>query len=406
MTYNLDHTQPCGPLAGLRVLEFAAVGPVPFCGMMLADMGAEVVRIDRIPVRDQEEDLPGKAPPGSAHECLDRGRRSVSLDLKMPEATGPALRLVQHSDVLLEGYRPGVMEGLGLGPRPCVERNPSIVYGRVSGWGQDGPFADKAGHDINYLALSGALHPIGPAGEPPVPPMNYVGDFAAGGLLLLSGTLAALLERTRSGQGQVIDTSMVDGAALFTAQLHAWRSAGTIRGRGANFIDGGAPFYCVYRTFDDRYVSVGAGESDFYANLLRVLELDPVTLPDRTDHAQWPLLRERIAERFATRTREQWCAAFDGVDACFAPVLDIDEAPEHPHLRARGTFTERDGTIQPSAAPRFGRTAGPPVDGPPRVGADTDDLLLAAGVEPDELARLKRAGAVASETRHTDGTTP
>jgi alpha-methylacyl-CoA racemase len=403
VTYNLDHTHHDGPLAGLRVLEFAGVGPVPFCGMMLADMGAEVVRIDRIPVHTPENGLPGKAPPGSAHEHLDRGRRSVSLDLKQPTATGVALRLAQHSDVLLEGFRPGVMERLGLGPQPCFERNPSIVYGRVSGWGQDGPLADKAGHDINYLALSGALHPIGPAGEPPVPPMNYVGDFAAGGLLLLSGTLAALLERARSGQGEVVDASMVDGAALFTTQLHAWKSAGTMRERGANFIDGGAPFYGVYRTSDDKYVSVGAGEPAFYANLLRVLELDPATLPDRADHTRWPLLRERIAGRFATRTREQWCAAFDGVDACFAPVLDIDEAPEHPHLRARGTFTGRDGATWPSPAPRFGRTAGPPVDGPPRVGADTDDLLLAAGIEPDELVRLKRTGAVASGTRHTGG---
>ena len=373
-----------GPLQGLRILEFAGIGPGPFCAMVLADLGAEVVRIER---RD--------GPDADPRDFTARGRRSLALDLKSPAAIAAVLRLAEGADALIEGFRPGVMERLGLGPEACLARNPRLVYGRMTGWGQDGPLAQSAGHDMNYIALTGALWAIGRPDERPVPPLNLVGDYGGGGMLLAMGLLAALLSAGRTGQGQVVDAAMVDGAALLMAPIYALKARGRWRNeRGANMLDGAAPWYDTYECADGRWLAVGPIEPQFFAEALRILGLDPARWPDRMDPARWPALRDALAEAFRARTRDDWAAAFAGTDACVAPVLDLDEAPRHPHLRARGTFLERDGIPQPAPAPRFGgtpATAGAP---PPRRGADTEAVLREVGLDAAEIAALRDAGAI------------
>lgn len=340
-----------GPLSGLRVLELAAIGPVPFACMLLADLGAEVVRVDR-PGADRAF--------GAWHRVLDRGRRTVALDLKDPAAVEALLRLVEGADILVEGYRPGVCERLGIGPEVCLARNPRLVYGRMTGWGQDGPLARAPGHDINYLALSGALHAMGRAGGPPVVPLNLLGDFAGGGLPLAFGVLAAVEERHRSGLGQVVDAAIVDGTAALLGMLAGMTAAGEWRPeRGTNVLDGGAPYYDVYLCADGRYVAVGALEDRFYAALLEGLGLALDEVPDRTDRANWPVLRARLAACFLTGSRDGWAAAFEGTEACVTPVLTLEEAVEHPHHRARGVYRRTaDGVVEAAAVPRFGRTPG------------------------------------------------
>ena len=333
------------PLHGIRVVELAGLAPGPFGCMMLADLGADVVRVDR--------PGPSPVPPGA----LGRGRRTVPLDLKTAAGVAELLRLAERADVLVEGFRPGVAERLGFGPQVCEQVNPRLVYARMTGWGQDGPLAARAGHDIDYIAVAGALDPIGRPGERPHAPLNLLGDFAGGGMLLAVGVLAALLERQRSGRGQVVDAAMVDGSALLTGFLRGLLDAGRWPGgRGENLLDGGAPFYDTYRTADGGHMAVGALEPAFYADLLDGLGLTGSPLPEQDDEAGWPVLRAAFAERFAARTRDEWTTVFAGRDACVVPVLTPAEAPEHPHNRARGTFADVDGQVQPAPAPRFGRT--------------------------------------------------
>jgi alpha-methylacyl-CoA racemase len=373
-----------GPLAGVRVVELAGIGPGPFCAMLLADLGAEVLRVDR---------------PAASRTAwptvLARGRRSVAVDLKHPDGAGVVLDLVAAADALVEGFRPGVAERLGIGPDACLARNPRLVYGRVTGWGQEGPWRQAAGHDIDYIALAGALHPIGQAGGPPVPPLNLVGDFGGGGMLLALGVVAALLEAGRSGAGQVVDAAMVDGAALLTTQFHELLAAGLWgEERGANLLDGGAPFYGVYETADGRHLAVGALEPQFWAELLRRLGLDGGDLPAQLDRDGWPRLRERLAALFRTRTREEWCELLAGTDACVAPVLGLGEAQAHPHNRARGTFVEVGGVTQPAPAPRFSRTPCDPPAPAASPGEHTDQALADWGIAPEEIARLRAAAAI------------
>jgi alpha-methylacyl-CoA racemase len=379
-----------GPLVGVRVIEIAGIGPGPFAAMMLADMGADVVRIDRA------EKVSGGDPASPPIDLLGRGRRSVGVDLKHPEGAEVVLRLVEQADVLVEGFRPGVMERLGIGPDECLARNPRLVYGRMTGWGQDGPYADASGHDINYIALAGALDPIGRAGEGPVPPLNLIGDFGGGGMLMAYGVACALLERGRSGQGQVIDAAMVDGSAVLTTFIHSLRAIGMWQDeRGTNLLDTGAHFYDVYETADHRYVSVGSIEPQFYAELLRLSGLENEELPGQMDRSQWPALKERVAAVFRTRTRDEWCALMEGTDVCFAPVLSMAEAPTHPHNRQRETFVEVAGIPQPAPAPRFGRTPGAIGRPPPHFGQHTDDILAEWGFTADEREKLRQARAIA-----------
>ncbi|MEU1275534.1 CaiB/BaiF CoA-transferase family protein [Streptomyces sp. NPDC005799] len=347
-----------GPLTGLRVVELAGIGPGPHAAMVLADLGADVVRVER---------------PGTAErDALLRGRRSVHADLKTEHGLDLVRRLVGKADVLVEGYRPGVAERLGIGPDDCLALNPRLVYGRMTGWGQDGPLASRAGHDLNYIALTGALHAIGRPGERPVPPLNLVGDFGGGSMLLLTGILAALWERERSGQGQVVDAAMVDGVSLLLQMVWAMRAQENWSDtRGTNILDGGAPYYDTYECSDGRYVAVGAIEPQFYAQLLSGLGLDPAELPDQTDRVGWPTLRSRIAESFHTGPRDHWVKVFADTDACVTPVLTFEEARRHPHLTARGTLTELDGVPQPAPAPRFSRTVPQMPARPPVPDADT-----------------------------------
>ncbi|CAA9212433.1 MAG: Alpha-methylacyl-CoA racemase [uncultured Acetobacteraceae bacterium] len=373
-----------GPLKSLRILEFAGIGPGPFCGMVLADLGAEVVRLDR----------PDGAP-GSRRDFVGRGRRSAALDLKAPGATEAVLRLAEKADALIEGFRPGVMERLGLGPGVCHARNPRLVYGRMTGWGQDGPLAHAAGHDITYIALTGALWSIGRAGERPVPPLNLVGDYGGGGMLLAVGVLAALLEAKASGRGQVVDAAMVDGAALLMAPIYAMLARGRWKAeRGANMLDGAAPWYDTYQCADGRWVAVGPIEPRFFALAAEKLGLDAARFGDRMDPANWPALREALAAAFRARTRDDWTALFEGTDACVAPVLDLREAPSHPHNAARGVFTERDGAVQPAPAPRFDRTTAEPGLPPPLRGEHTEAVLADWGFGAAEIAALREAGAI------------
>jgi alpha-methylacyl-CoA racemase len=379
-----------GPLAGITVIELAGIGPGPFCGMMLADMGAEVIRVDRA------QAVQGGDPERPPADLLARGRRSVGVDLKSPDGVEVVLSLVERADALIEGFRPGVTERLGLGPDECLARNPRLVYGRMTGWGQDGPYASTAGHDINYISLAGALDPIGRRGEAPVAPLNLVGDFGGGGLLLAFGIVAGLLEARASGQGQVIDAAMVDGAAALMTMTHSMRAMGIWNDeRGTNMLDTGAHFYDVYETADGGYVSIGSIEPQFYAELLRLTGLEGEDLPWQHDRAQWPALKERLAGIFRTRTRDEWCEIMEGTDVCFAPVLTIPEAVAHPHNVHRGTFVEVAGIPQPGPAPRFSRTEAAVARPPAHAGQHTDEILAGAGFDADRIAKLRETGAVA-----------
>jgi alpha-methylacyl-CoA racemase len=376
-----------GPLDGIRVVEIASLAPAPFGCMILSDLGADVLRVDRAETCGTSARAP--------LDPLSRGRRSVGINLKDPAGVELLLRLVASADVLVEGFRPGVAERLGFGPQVCAERNPRLVYGRMTGWGQDGPLAPTAGHDIDYIAISGALSLVGRAGQPPVPPVNLLADFGGGGMLLALGVLAALLERERSGLGQVVDAAMVDGSALLTSFVYGLRAAGAWQdARGVNLLDGGAPFYDTYQTADGKYVAVGALEAKFYAELLAGLGLSAADLPPQHDRAGWPVLRARFTEVFLTRTRDEWAEAFAGSDGCVAPVLSPAEAPRHPHNASRGTFADVGGLVQPAPAPRFGRSPAGVPSAPPRPGADTDAVLAELGCTTAEIAAMRAGGTV------------
>lgn len=373
-----------GPLAGVRVVELGGIGAVPFAGMVLADMGADVLRIHRIEAVERGSD-PWAVP------VLDRGRRSIGVDLKHPDGVACVRRLVASADALLEGFRPGVAERLGLGPDVCLADNPRLVYGRLTGWGQTGPLADAAGHDVNYIAVAGVLAHIGRTDEAPAIPLNLIGDFGGGGLLLALGVVSALFEATRSGQGQVVDAAMIDGAALLMAMMWGMRATGAFHERrGTNALDSGDPLYDVYRTRDDEYVAVAAVEPAFRAELHHVLH--PTCDCDRT--VLWQPTREELAQLFATRTREEWCKAFDGRDACVHPVLRMSEAAQHPQVRARSTIVEHEGIEQPAPAPRFSRTPSRLGRPAPLPGADTDAALAAWGFSASDIEALHRGGAI------------
>jgi alpha-methylacyl-CoA racemase len=379
-----------GPLAGITVIELAGIGPGPFCGMMLADLGADVIRVDRA------QSVQGGDPDRPPADLLARGRRSIGVDLKSPDGVEVVLSLVERADALFEGFRPGVTERLGLGPDECLARNPRLVYGRMTGWGQDGPYASSAGHDINYISLAGALDPIGRRGQAPVPPLNLVGDFGGGGLLLAFGIVAGLLEARTSGQGQVIDAAMVDGAAALMTMTHSLRAMGIWNDeRGTNMLDTGAHFYDVYETADGGYISIGSIEAQFYAELLRLTGLEDEALPGQYDRAQWPALKERVAAVFRTKTRDEWCEIMEGTDVCFAPVLTIPEAVAHPHNVHRGTFVEVAGIPQPGPAPRFSRTEAAIARPPAHAGQHTEEILAEAGLDADRIAKLRETGAIA-----------
>lgn len=381
-----------GPLQGLRIVEMAGIGPGPFCAMVLADMGAEVIRVE------QKRSGPAGADavdPGRRFDLLARNRRSLAIDLKQPGAVDAVLSLVEKADGLIEGFRPGVMERLGLGPDVCAARNRRLVFGRMTGWGQDGPLAKVAGHDINYLALTGALNAIGPRDDRPRPPLNLVADFGGGGMLLAFGMVCALLEASRSGQGQVVDAAMVDGASLLSTFVHGFRAAGHWSlDREDNLLDGGAHYYGTYTCADGRYVAVGPLEPQFYAEFLHRCGLDAAEFQPQTDRRKWPALRKRLEAMFISQPRDHWVALLEGTDVCFAPVLDWDEAPHHAHLKARHTFVDVDGITQPAPAPRFSRTP-PATPRPPSArGADTDAILREWGMSPDGVARLRADGAI------------
>jgi alpha-methylacyl-CoA racemase len=378
-----------GPLAGFRIVEMAGIGPAPMCAMLLADLGATVLRIDR-------RQPSGLGLPGDARfNIMNRSRHAIAVDLKQPEGVALVLRLVGAADALIEGFRPGVMERLGLGPEPCLARNPKLVYGRMTGWGQTGPLAEAAGHDLNYIALAGVLHSIGRAGQPPTPPLNLVGDFGGGALYLAFGLTCGLLEAQRSGKGQVVDAAMVDGAASLMTMFYALHAAGSFTAaRGENALDSGAFFYDVYECADGKYVSVAPIEDKFLEEFLRRMEIDPAEMPPKMDRRRWPEAKAKLAARFKRKTRDEWCRLLEGSDACFAPVLSLAEAPSHPHNLARQSFVELDGIVQPSPAPRFSRTpAGRPT--PPEVPGERGITSLAQwGLPPAEIASLKQSGAL------------
>ena len=377
-----------GPLQGKRIIEIAGIGPGPFCAMVLSDLGAEVIRVDRVSaVPDEFPETPGA-------DLLNRGRKSVAFDLKNPEGVNALLRLVEEADALIEGFRPGVAERLGIGPEECLERNPRLVYGRMTGWGQTGPYSNMAGHDINYIALSGVLGTIGRAGEAPVPPINLVGDFGGGGMLLALGVCAAFVEVQTSGTGQVVDAAMTDGSALLATMIHTFLSMGVWGERGTNMLDTGAPFYDVYECADGEYISLGSIEPQFYAELLRITGLDQEDLPKQMDRSHWPEMKERIAKTIREKTRDQWVELMEGTDVCFAPVLSPSEAYVHPHNLERGTFIEVAGVKQPAPAPRFSRTPGA-VDGPPpHPGQHTTEVLSSWGFTQEEINDLREKDAI------------
>ncbi len=379
-----------GPLDGIKIIEITGIGPGPFCAMMLSDMGAEVLRVDRADnVRPDAEYKPSL-------DFLARGRRSVAVDLKNPDGIETVLKLVESADVLTEGVRPGVMERLGLGPDVCLARNSRLVYGRMTGWGQEGPLAQAAGHDINYIALAGALDPIGRRGEPPLAPLNLVGDFGGGGLMLAYGIVCALVERASSGKGQVVDAAMVDGAAALMTIFHGAQQSGWWQEeRGTNLLDSGAPFYEVYETADAKYISLGSLEPQFYAELLEKTGLVAENLPPQMDRAHWPSLRERLKKLFKEKTRDEWCEIMEGSDVCFAPVLSLTECREHPHIKARQTFVEVEGAPQPAPAPRFGRSQTKIQRPPPRPGQHTDAALADWGFDADAIRKLRESKAIA-----------
>jgi len=377
-----------GPLQGVKVIELAGIGPGPFAGTLLSDMGAEVVRVERADWVDKMQGPYGFWVDG-------RGRRSVGVDLKHADGVETVLRLVEQADVLIEGYRPGVTERLGLGPDTCLARNPRLVYGRMTGWGQEGPLANAAGHDINYISVAGALAHFGRAGQPPTPPLNMVGDYGGGAMFLAFGIVCALFEAKASGEGQVIDAAMVDGAAYLMGPIWGLRNMGGMSDeRGTNLLDTGAPFYDAYETSDGKWVSIGSIEPQFYAELLSRLGIDPEGLPGQNDRAGWPAMRARFTAIFASKTRDEWTALLEGTDVCFGPILTMTEAAEHPHIKERGTVVNYHDILQPAPAPRFSRTEaeiqGPAV--PP--GHDTDAVLASFGFSPEEIVALTESGAV------------
>ncbi|MEM9465021.1 MAG: CaiB/BaiF CoA-transferase family protein [Actinomycetota bacterium] len=379
-----------GPLAGVRIIELAGIGPGPFCAMMLADMGADVIRVERSgAVRGGDPDVPPA-------DVMLRGRRSIGVDMKSPDGLEAVMKLVESADGLIEGFRPGVTERLGIGPEDCAARNPRLVYGRMTGWGQDGPYAQAAGHDINYIALAGALESMGRRGEAPVPPLNLVGDFGGGGMYLAFGMVCAILEARESGRGQVVDTAMVDGAASLMTFFHGFRAMGIWADeRGTNMLDTGAHFYDVYECSDGEYVSIGSIEPQFYAELREKLELTDEKWDQQMSRSMWPELKDELAARFKEKTRDEWCEIMEHTDICFAPVLSMTEAPQHPHNVARGTFVERHGVVQPGPAPRFSRTEAEIQRPPAHAGQHTDELLTDLGYAADEIAALREAGSVA-----------
>jgi alpha-methylacyl-CoA racemase len=395
-------TEITGPLDGVRVIELAGLGPGPFCGMLLADLGAEVIQVDR----------PGRAPTPVPvrNDITSRGKRRIVVDLKHPDGAETVRRLAAGSDALIEGYRPGVAERLGVGPADCLARNPALVYGRMTGWGQDGPLAASAGHDIGYIAVTGALHAIGRAGGPPQVPVNYLGDFGGGSMFLALGLVAGLVSARATGRGRVVDAAIVDGAAVLQAMTYGLLADGAWTDqRGANLLDTGAPFYDVYVAADGRHMAVGALEPQFYAAFLDILFAPdgvPGDLPGREDRARWPELRGRFAARFAERTQEEWSAAFSGTDACVAPVRTMTEAPADPHLAARGTYVNASGVLQPAPAPRFGDgTPGAPIGALPpgriaSAGAHTREVLTALGFPDAE--ELLASGAVIQHLAESD----
>jgi alpha-methylacyl-CoA racemase len=376
-----------GPLDGMRIIELQGIGPGPFCGMMLADMGADVIRVDRA------GNVRGGDPATPPVDVLARGRRSIGVDLKNPEGVETVLRLIETADGLIEGFRPGVMERLGLGPDVCLQTNPKLVFGRMTGWGQSGPYASAAGHDINYIALSGALSAIGRKGEAPVPPLNLVGDFGGGGMLLAYGMVCGLLSATRTGHGQVVDAAMVDGAATLMAMFFTMSEVGVWSDeRGSNLLDTGSHFYDVYECSDGEYISIGSIEPQFYAELLKRSGLDKADLPPQMSRSQWPEAKEIVAKAFMSKSRAEWCELMEGTDVCFAPVLSLKEATEHPHNVERGTFIKVNGVSQPAPSPRFSRTEAALGEPPAHAGQHTDELLAEVGLD---AVALRASGAVA-----------
>ena len=380
-----------GPLSGLRIVEFAGIGPGPFCGMMLADHGAEVIRVDRA------SGGRGGSQPVTTKDVLARGRKSIALDLKSAEGVALARKLCASADGIIEGFRPGVMERLGLGPDELLGDNPRLVYGRMTGWGQTGPYAPYAGHDINYIALAGALAHFGRAGGKPTPPINMVGDFGGGGMMLAFGMVAALLNVARGGQGQVIDAAMTDGTAVLMSMMHGMKAMGVwSEDLGANMLDTGAHFYDTYETADGKFVSIGSIEPQFYAELRRIAGLeDDKDFDAQHDRAQWGALKDKLAALFKSKTRDEWDALMEHTDVCYAPVLTMSEAARHPHNIARGTFVEVGGDVQPAPAPRYSATATAAPEPAPMPGDDSDAILAALGMDDNEIAALREAGTVA-----------
>jgi alpha-methylacyl-CoA racemase len=380
-----------GPLAGIRIVELGGIGPGPFTSMLFSEMGADALRISR----------PASTAPGikgfdKRHQLLNRGRRTIAMDLKNPRAIEAVSRLISKADAVTEGFRPGVAERLGLGPEDCLRLNPKLVYGRITGWGQDGPLANAPGHDINYIALTGALHAIGSKGGPPVPPLNLVGDFGGGAMYLAFGMVCAMLEARSSGRGQVVDAAMIDGVSSLMTMMYGMHAAGLwTDNRGSNRLDSGTPWYDVYETSDGKWISIGCNEPQFYDALLDRLGIAPGALPaDRHDRRGWPAIRACFTEKFRAKTRDEWCAIMDGTEVCFAPVLSMAEAPHHPQMKARGTFVELDGVVQPAPAPRFSRTQ-PEIRQPAgSVDQHADDALGGWGFSAAEIADLRACGAV------------
>jgi alpha-methylacyl-CoA racemase len=380
-----DQEKAMGPLDGVKIVELAGIGPGPFCGMLLSDMGAEVIRVDRVSSRTH-----------STQDVLTRGRRSIAVDLKNPQGVAAVLKLCEGADALFEGFRPGVTERLGLGPDECMARNGALVYGRMTGWGQEGPIAHAAGHDINYISLAGALHGIGERGGKPVPPLNLIGDFGGGGMVLAFGLVCGILEARQSGKGQVVDTAMVDGAATLMAMFFAMHSNGSyVDERGSNMLDGGAHFYGTYETSDGKYISLGSIEPQFYALLLEKTGLDKDEFGEQMERGRWEEYKGKLTAVFKTKTRDEWCDIMEGSDVCFAPVLSIPEAVAHPHNQARNSFVDIEGVVQPAPAPRFSRTSPEIRNGSRAPGADTRAVLTDFGFSESEVAGLIEAGAVA-----------
>ena len=375
-----------GPLKGLKIIEMAGIGPGPFCGMVLADLGAKIIRVDRASAIGT----------GSKQDASNRGKKSIAVDLKSEEGVEVVLKLVETADAIFEGFRPGVMERLGLGPEVCSKRNERIVFGRMTGWGQEGPLANAAGHDINYISLTGALAAIGRPGSPPVPPLNLIGDFGGGGMLLALGLLAALLESKESKKGQVVDAAMTDGSALLMTMIYSMYSSGMWKtSMGSNLLDGGSHFYDTYECKDGKFISLGSIEPQFYALLCQIAELDESIFGKQMSRDSWPEQKEAIKKIILDKTRDEWCELMEGTDVCFAPVLDMSEAPKHPHNVERKTFIDLEGVTQPAPAPRFSRTEPEVVSSPSVVGEHTDEVLTSIGFSDEDINTLKTSGAVA-----------